>query len=496
MDEETLEAYVRALRKSAEYLNKEINPIELKALIRRFMKLNPNADPKAIDWVGVWDPTLTYEEQIEAFQRNYPGYRWREAEEITEEAFKAMRRRKVEEVAEVIRELDEESLKELFELIKKELEPEAEVEPEALREKPQEVVVQEVTLMPTPVQEAPTITLGVLARYPILPETRQFFETFAVEELEGYAEATKLRITEALQRGEKGVLPREDAFEDLLTFGLARVLCIAIGEPWLLKRWALAEASRMERFLHVETKELKETVLKTVLNIEAVDDRRLSDEFSYKVHLAEYLKLIRELSGPEWRLVNRMVHRGYVYLTEPELVRLFRQLVYQRLSSTENVPKVSIKQLPPKLQEAAEDIVRELVKLRSSYAYETVVEHAEDWPPCMEAIRARVAEASHKELFTIAAFLVNRGYSTEQILTILSERPDFNEKIARYQVEHIAGLRGSRTKYRPPSCQTMKSLGLCVEDGRLCPKWIKNPLEYRKELKERQKPKQTTQTPP
>jgi DNA primase large subunit len=42
----------------------------------------------------------------------------------------------------------------------------------------------------------------------------------------------------------------------------------------------------------------------------------------------------------------------------------------------------------------------------------------------------------------------------------------------------------------------MKSLGLCVEDGRLCPKWIKNPLEYRKELKERQKPKQTTQTPP
>jgi DNA-binding response OmpR family regulator len=49
MDEETLEAYVRALRKSAEYLNKDINPIELKALIRRFMKLNPNADPKAID---------------------------------------------------------------------------------------------------------------------------------------------------------------------------------------------------------------------------------------------------------------------------------------------------------------------------------------------------------------------------------------------------------------------------------------------------------------
>jgi len=493
MDEETLEAYVRALRKSAEYLNKEINPIELKALIRRFMKLNPNADPKAIDWVGVWDPTLTYSELLDAFQRNYPMYKWKEAEEITEEAFEHMRRRKVEEVFETIKELDEEALRELFELLKKELGPDTEIKPEALPEKPQETVVQEVTPMPTLAQEAPTITLGVLARYPILPETRQFFETFAVEELEGYAEATKLRITEALQRGEKGVLPREDAFEDLLTFGLARVLCIAIGEPWLLKRWALAEASRMERFLHVEAEELKEMVLKTVLNIEAVDDKRLSDEFSYKVHLAEYLKLIRELSGPEWRLVNRMVHRGYVHLTEAEVVRLFRQLVYQRLSSTENVPKVSIKQLPPKLQEAAEDIMRELVKLRSSYAYETVVERAEDWPPCMEAIKARIAEASHKELFTVAAFLVNRGYSTEQILAILAERPDFNEKIARYQVEHIAGLRGSRTKYKPPSCQTMRSLGLCVEGGKYCPRWIQNPLQYKKP---KDQPKQTVQTPP
>jgi hypothetical protein len=336
-------------------LGKEINPIELAALIRRFKKLNPEADYRAIDWVGVWDDKLTYSELIESFQRNYPGFRWKEAEEISEEAFRAMRRKKVEEVAEVIKELDEEALRELFELIKKELEPEAEVEPEALPEKPQEAVVQEVTPMPTLAQEAPTVTLRVLARYPILPETRQFFETFAVEELEGYAEATKLRITEALQRGEKGILPREDAFEDLLTFGLARVLCIAIGEPWLLKRWALAEAARMERFLHVETKELKEMVLKTVLNIEAVDDKRLSEEFSYKVHLAEYLKLIRELSGPEWRLVNRMVHRGYVHLTEAEVVRLFRQLAYQRLSSTEGAPKITIRQLPAKLQDTQQN---------------------------------------------------------------------------------------------------------------------------------------------
>ncbi len=486
MDEETLEAYVRALRRSAEYMDKDINPIELKALIKRFMKLNPGADPKTVDWVGVWDPTLRYSELIESFQRNYPMYKWKEAEEISEEAFEEARRRKLEEI---VRELDEDSLRELIELIKKELGEAVEEVPQVEQKARETVVIQELQA-----EEVPTITVEVLAKYPTLPEAREFFEAFEVEELDHLAEATKERVLEALQRGEKGVLPREDPIEDLVTFALARVLCIAIGEPWLLKSWALAEASRMERFLHVETKELKEMVLKTVLSIEAVDDRRLNDEFEYKIHFAKYLQLIRELSGPEWRLVNRMLTKGYVYLTEAEAVRLFRQRAYQMLSSVENVPKVKIKNLPPKLQEAAEDIVKELVKLRSSYEPVTAPAPG-DWPPCMEAMRARVAEASHKELFTLTAFMINKGHSKEEILALLAERPDFNEKIARYQVEHIAGERGSRTRYRPPSCSTMRTLGLCVEDGKYCPRWIKNPLQYQKDLPKDQS-KQTVQTPP
>jgi DNA primase large subunit len=382
-------------------------------------------------------------------------------------------------------------------LIRQELGSEAEtIETETRTPQVQEtVLVREATTAPTLVQEVPTpsITLGVLAKYPVLEEAKQFFDVFTVEELDHLADAVKARLLEAVERGEKGILPREDPMEDLLTFALARVLCLAIGESWLLRRWALAEAARMERFLHVEAEELKTIVLKSVINIEAVDDKRLSDEFGYKIHVAEYLKINRELSGPEWRLVNRMVHRGYVHLTEAEVVRLFRQKAYQRLSSAEGAPKVTIKQLPARLQETAEDIVKELVKLRSSYEPVTAPAPG-DWPPCMAAIRARVAEAGHKELFSLAAFMINRGYSKEEILVLLAERPDFNERIARYQIEHIAGERGSRTKYRPPSCQTMKTLGLCIEDGKYCPRWIQNPLQYQKKPKDQ--PKQTTQTPP
>jgi DNA primase large subunit len=68
----------------------------------------------------------------------------------------------------------------------------------------------------------------------------------------------------------------------------------------------------------------------------------------------------------------------------------------------------------------------------------------------------------------------------EEILELFRNVPDFNEKIARYQLEHIAGLRGSRKQYMPYSCQTMKSLGLCPIVGDC---GAKNPLiVYRRNI--------------
>ena len=366
MDEDILDAYVRSLAKSAEYRGKFINYVELRALIQRFKKLNPDADPKTVDWVGVWDERLEYSELLEAFRRNYPMYRWVE-DSVTEEAFEDVRKRRLERI---VRELDEDSLRELSRLIREELgEAEAPQEAEKREDRQEAVVVQE-TLTPTQVQ-APAITLKTLSRYPILPEAKQFLRAFELgEEVDSYAEAAKTRVLEAVERGEKGVLPREDPIGDLVTYALARVLCLAIGEPWLLRRWALAEAARMERYLHTEEESLRRMLLRRILSIEDADVRMVGrigdDSYRYRLSVPEYLKISRGLDSPEWMLVNRMVAGGHVYLTTPEAIRLFRQRVYQLLSSAEDAPKVDVRQLPPRMQEAAMDVVRVLVRLRSA----------------------------------------------------------------------------------------------------------------------------------
>ena len=58
--------------------------------------------------------------------------------------------------------------------------------------------------------------------------------------------------------------------------------------------------------------------------------------------------------------------------------------------------------------------------------------------------------------------------------------PDFNEKVARYQVEHIAGLRGGRKAYNVPDCKTLFAQSLCFKN-QTCYN-VSHPLQYGRRL--------------
>jgi len=57
------------------------NYIEVQALIQRFIRNNPDADPEAIDWVSCYDPRLEYSEMLRRLKERYPMYRWEEGVE-------------------------------------------------------------------------------------------------------------------------------------------------------------------------------------------------------------------------------------------------------------------------------------------------------------------------------------------------------------------------------------------------------------------------------
>jgi DNA primase large subunit len=441
------------------------NYVMLEGLIRRFVELNPDADPESIDWSAVWDDMLSYEELIQAFKEQYPMYRW-DDKRPSDEAYGGDRVKDI--AAEVATKLDAEDFDKLIaelQRIKEEiLEDVRRVEEEKQTERQQIIV-------PAQPPEKPTgtgikISLSLLAKYPFLSSATPLLRVYRVTNLPREVRGRAVeRVLEAIERGERGVLPKLDnPWVELLSFPYARALVLYVGDDWLRRRWSLAEASRIERLLHGESDE----VLMHVVNDLGLKTWRTGEEI-WVMHFTLYLHLTKRLATePRWKLVNRMLDKGLVSLTRPEVVRLVREWVYENISQTKPTP---VNWSPEEAK-----IIRETLQRRA--AKTVAPAPSKEWAPCMVALRNRVADASHFGLFALAAYMAQKGYEVNEIIDVLRVRSDFDEKIARYQVEHIAGQRGSRIKYRPPSCQSMKTHGLCIEDGKHCPYNIKNPIQY------------------
>ncbi len=107
----------------------------------------------------------------------------------------------------------------------------------------------------------------------------------------------------------------------------------------------------------------------------------------------------------------------------------------------------------------------------------------EAMPPCVRHLIDNLAEGKnvqHMGRFTLASFLVNIGAGEEEIVKTFKPASDFSERMTRYQVEHIAGKRGGRTKYTCPMCTTLKTHGVCYKPDKIC-ETIRNPLSYYKQ---------------
>lgn len=83
-------------------------------------------------------------------------------------------------------------------------------------------------------------------------------------------------------------------------------------------------------------------------------------------------------------------------------------------------------------------------------------------------------DADHYARLVLVWYLKWIGFTPEEVLEFFSKYArDFNEKIARYQIEYAFGLRGSRKDYKMPRCKWMKEHGLCLGCG-----WDRNPVTY------------------
>lgn len=332
-----------------------------------------------------------------------------------------------------------------------------------------------------------------LARYPFSAQAGVLVQNLAVTvdqlgdpAFTGVVERAKARVSEAIELGLVSS-QTNDLTVEMMSYPVAILLVSVIGDPFLNRRYANAEGKRASRLLEKES-DAKLLLLATdsfkwrsLVNPDGDADRH-----PLLIHFADYLRNAAGFHEGRWKLVNRVLKDGYVRITKADAARLLEveveNAIRERLSSR-------IEFTLPEPVRLRVDELRQLVELnRSRMGGEALPKEViiEAFPPCIRSAYEGMLSgrrASHMERFALTSFLVNIGMDLEDIIKLFTSVSDFDEELTRYQVMHIAGQTGGRTRYTSPTCSTLRTHGICLNPDTLC-KGLKHPLVYyRRRLK-------------
>ena len=256
------------------------------------------------------------------------------------------------------------------------------------------------------------------------------------------------------QVSKEAALPRE-----VFSFLLAIVLLKLSGMHTLIKRFALAEARRAEKYLerdlaNISDESKKQLAIRVIDDLFSVQVKKQDDYFVIPV--SDYLKHSINFHEREWKLINRHVENGHVFLTPHETVRLIRK----ELGTYINSKIINAK--TPSMISGFEEPVRKLISLSKKFT--TTIVTTGEYPPCIKhaiEILEKGENLPHSGRFMLATFLLSKGQTVQQISPLFKNAPDYNERVTLYQLNHLAGTSGSGTHYSCPSCEKLKTQNLC-----------------------------------
>lgn len=330
-----------------------------------------------------------------------------------------------------------------------------------------------------------TFTKSDLAKYPFLKETSEYvkqldlkIEDLAKPEFSAILNRARERVEEAVFYA---VVSRKLSNEEIEipSFPVAILLVIATENSSIMKRYALAEARQAFNDIILEP---REKILAIAQNFGwklTINNNPLIP-YEFALSFVDYLRNTTNLRDKNWKLVNKTLVKGNVYLSKREVARLLLEEIRRYIEKRLNVKELPV--FPQSIMDIADKIKQLSLEKIGRSETETFPKAIlqEAFPPCIKSLYEAFSSGrhlSHVGRFTLTSFLLNIGMPTENVVELFKNFSDFNERLTRYQVEHIAGERGSRTRYASPRCDTLKTHGICTNPDELC-RQINRPVAY------------------
>ena len=359
--------------------------------------------------------------------------------------------------------------------------------------------------MPMPLTPPAIEDESVLARYPFLPQSREYIlgqlsgnginVEGLIEEpwLEDIRRRGSLRLVESVVHKE-GVdsATTVDLSSDVgrmteaLSFLHAMLVVCASFEDRLLNRWVEGEASRADQLFGIDQSNF-DIIARTYLSDIRSEAMPGTTEIVYHVPMVDFLELCPKITGGYWRLVNRPVKAGWVRMdpasgetSQQRTARLLKERV--RKSLTEDCVDRMAKMDDAFAGLFGDPVDRILGLLSERVTAEMPMSAAvrEDWPPCFESAVAELAQGinvNHTGRVFLAAMSRAMRHTPEVTCSFFENAPDYNAETTSYQVGHIY-----EHQYTPHGCSALKTGARCPVspgDDRLCDQeWMNHPLKY------------------
>jgi DNA primase large subunit len=336
------------------------------------------------------------------------------------------------------------------------------------------------------------LTKEDLAKYPFLKKASEYIESLNLS-IDDFTDKYDDIVERALERVKfaiDGKLIKVDLYDpekEILSYAVALALIYGLKDAWLIRRFANNEQKLYYEMLITEDNYKIIEIAKDGFNwdLELIED-------NFIIPVEQFLEIAPRFQAREWKLINSLLDKGKVYLKKVKIARLISEAVKNKIIKKSEEEEIKRLKLPEKLLYKAEVVKSKIERKEIKEEYKEIYTPIkEDLPPCISYLIKEMKSGkaiSHMARFTVTSFLLNIGMSVEEVLEYFRNVADFNENKTRYQIQHIAGMIGSKIRYLPPKCEVLKSFGICVEPNELCKK-IKHPLQYYKIMRKKKNEK-------
>lgn len=305
--------------------------------------------------------------------------------------------------------------------------------------------------------------LDFAVKYPFSTEAKNYLEGLNLTEK--IVQLALERIQHALESTsfKKIHIHESDKIEDLSSFAAARMILSFLRNSFITNRFAVSESKLAHSLIDKNENEAKTLAMNFGINPSeriVVNGKVISTTGKIYLDAATFLKYAPKSS--HYQLINRKIFSGFVELNPSEKNRLVEEAIRK------HIEKIPVLKDPPEIIKSAAE------KLLAALPKKEKIEFKEgDYPPCIARLLEGIQKhenLGHQARWYLANFLLSVGLTEDQITSIYTNLPDFNEKITRYQISHLV-----KKGYSTPSCSTVMTYGLCCA---VCK--IGSPLNWNK----------------